>query len=293
MSATKKNPIQILAGSPGLIRAREIFSGQYDEYRSVKFVEPHRRNFYSFFLVKQGYIKHSIDFTSYTCSKGQVFFMAPQQVYLVDTAEDFGGISVSCQPEILDRDELNLPVLRNIFNNNRISPDKDDLAEIQILAERMVNTFNDDLPFSNELMSAHLRAFLIYLSRSWARENPVIQERPEQVAIVEKFRELINQHWKEAFQLPDYATRLHVSAGHLNALVKANTGKSATDLIHEKKLIEIKRLLIHTDLTVKEISFQTGFEDPAYFSRFFKKWNNTTPLEFRNQIHEKYRPSLK
>jgi AraC family transcriptional regulator, transcriptional activator of pobA len=293
MVSARKNPIQILTGSPGMIRAREIISGQYDEYRSAKFIEPHRRNFYSFFLVKQGYIKHSIDFTSYTCSQGDIFFMAPQQVYLVDAAEDFAGISINCQPEILDPAELNLPVIRNIFLYSKVSPASEDLTEMRTLAERMVHIFHDDSPFSNELMSAHLRLFLIYLSRSWVMENPIIRESPEQAAIVEKFRELINLYWKEPMQVPEYASRLHITSGHLNTVVKANTGKSAKDLIHEKKLIEAKRLLIHTVLSVKEIAFETGFDDPAYFGRFFKKWNNTTPLEFRDQIHEKYWSSPK
>ena len=225
MSSAKKNPIQTLRGSAGLIRAREIISGQYDEYKSVRFSEPHRRNFYSFFLVKQGYIKHSIDFTSYTCSKGQVFFMAPHQVYLIDSADNFGGISISFQPEILDIQELNLPVIRNILNNNLIAPDEEILAELLGLGERMVLLFRDELPFSNDLMRSCLRTFLLYLSRSWVSENPMLNKSPEDITLVEKFRALINQHWKEFIQVAEYASQLHISQSHLNALVKRECGK--------------------------------------------------------------------
>ena len=292
MSSSKKKPIQTLTGSSGLIRAREIISGQYDEYRASKFIEPHRRNFYSFFLVKQGNIKHSIDFASYTCSKGQVFFMAPQQVYLVDSAEDFGGISISCQPEMLEKQELDLPIIRNILHSNRICPDNDDFAEILGVAEKMISIFRQDSALSRELMTSYLRIFLLYLSRAWIKDNPMKNSLPGQAAIVEKFRSLINQHWKEFHQVVEYAARLHITPGHLNSLVKASTGKSAIDLIQEKKLTEAKRFLVHSDLSIKEIAFESGFEDPAYFSRFFKKWNKVTPLEFRVQIREKYKSGL-
>jgi AraC-like DNA-binding protein len=289
MSSSNKKAIQTLTGSLGQIRAREIISGEYDEYKAIKFIEPHRRNFYSFFLVKQGYIKHNIDFTSYTCSKGQVFFMAPQQVYLVDTADDFGGISISCQPEVLDQQETDLPIIRNIFQCNRICPDNEDLGEISGLAEKMVQIFNHEMIFSKDLMSSYLRIFLIYLSRAWIKENPANNSHPDQTAIIEKFRNLINQHWNTFHQVTEYASRLHITSGHLNSMVKSNTGKSAMDLIQEKKLIEAKRLLVHTNLSVKEIAFEAGFEDPAYFSRFFKKWNQVTPLEFKAEIREKYK----
>jgi len=289
MSPSGKKPIQILTGSKGLIRSREIVSGQYQEFQSAKFIEPHRRDFYTFFLVKQGHIKHSIDFTPYTCAKGQVFFMAPHQVYLVDTAEDFGGISISFQPEMLDLKELNLPIIRNISHDNRVCPDKEDLAELSALAERMALIFRKESPLSAELMSAYLRTFLICMSRAWIKENPVEREKPGQAAIIEGFRQLINQHWKEFRQVTEFAAKLHVSASHLNSLIKENTGKSAHELIQEKKLTEAKRLLVHTALSAKEIAFETGFEDPSYFNRYFKKRNKLTPLEFREQISKKFK----
>jgi AraC-like DNA-binding protein len=60
-------------------------------------------------------------------------------------------------------------------------------------------------------------------------------------------------------------------------------GKTVTDMIQERIVMEAKRLLFHSDLSVKEIGYSLGFEDAAYFNRAFKKKAGTTPLEFRQQ----------
>ena len=127
---------------------------------------------------------------------------------------------------------------------------------------------------------------------AWMKENPTRNSQQEHISIIEKFRNLISQQWKAFHQVSEYADKLHITPGHLNSLVKTNTGKSAIDLIQEKRLMEAKRFLVHTNLSIKEIAYETGFDDPAYFSRFFKKWNKVTPLEFRAKILEKYRSSL-
>lgn len=292
MRLPKKRPILTLSGSKGNIRVKEIISGKYEAYSASKFLEPHRRDFYSFFLVKQGFIKYSIDFKLYTCQAGEIFFMAPPQIYLIDSAEDFGGISINCQPESLSKEELNLPIIRAGFLQNLIRPDMESLKDLVWLAEKMLNLFNDPDPFSPLLLRSLFSSFLICLSKSWLKENRSAKMDCAKTAIIDQFRALINDHWKEVHQVKDYAKHLHVSAGHLNSLVKENTGQKAIALIQEKKLIEAKRLLVHSDLSAKEIAYECGFEDPAYFNRFFKKWNSSTPQQFRLEIREKYKDSF-
>jgi AraC-like DNA-binding protein len=68
--------------------------------------------------------------------------------------------------------------------------------------------------------------------------------------------------------------------------VQKKSGKSAGELIRQRVLLEAKRLLAHTKLSVSEISFKLGFEDNSYFGRFFKKYNGLTPERFRiNQLN--------
>jgi AraC family transcriptional activator of pobA len=96
-----------------------------------------------------------------------------------------------------------------------------------------------------------------------------------------RFSMLIERHFKEEKLVTFYASELNLSANYLNILCKRNLGVPATQLIQQRVLLEAKRLLQSTDLSIKEIAFELGFVDHAYFSNFFKSQTSVTPTEFR------------
>ncbi len=81
---------------------------------------------------------------------------------------------------------------------------------------------------------------------------------------------------------------LYVTPGHLNDLIKSVTGKTAKQIIDEKRVVEAKRLLFWGKHSVKEIAGHLNFEDDAYFNRFFKKHTGQTPALFQKNNLEKY-----
>ena len=81
---------------------------------------------------------------------------------------------------------------------------------------------------------------------------------------------------------------LNISAGHLSELVKAQSGKPAIKHIHDRLVLEARRLLFHTSKSSKEIAYDLGFSDASYFNRFFKRETAITPNDYRNQIREMY-----
>ena len=99
--------------------------------------------------------------------------------------------------------------------------------------------------------------------------------------LVKKFKQLIEEHYKENLSVKDFAGKLSITPSHLNETVKHIIGRTASDLIDEKMIIEIKKLLLHTDLTASEIAFALNFSDQSYFSKFFKKHTGLSPGEFR------------
>ena len=288
MKAKKNKPIATYDMSEGVFRVMEVVSGRYEQFSKTKFIEPHRRNFFSFFLIKTGDIKHSIDFQNYQCTAGDMFFMAPNEVYLAETADEFGGVSINCNPELLESIETSLPIIKNVFRINKISLNEEQRQYIEDLMQKMLREFNGKQIFSGKILRSHFSAFLFYLSRVYQQAHQANDTTSEEGDVIEKFRSLINLHWKKFKHIDDYAKLLYISPGHLNHIVKQQTGKQAIGLIQEKKILEAKRLLLHSKNSIKEIAYQIGFEDPAYFNRFFKRWNGVTPLAFRDKIREKY-----
>jgi len=92
---------------------------------------------------------------------------------------------------------------------------------------------------------------------------------------------LLNEHFKREQKAGFYARKMNLSPKRLNEITRKMLGKTITQLIHDRILIEAKRELIFGGRSIKEISYELGFDDPAYFSRFFKKQSGFSPTHFR------------
>jgi AraC family transcriptional activator of pobA len=80
-----------------------------------------------------------------------------------------------------------------------------------------------------------------------------------------------------------YASELHITSVHLNRICQSAVGKPALHIIHDFLILEAEKFLEHTDLHISEIAYRLNFEDPAYFSRFFKKYTALSPKQFREK----------
>jgi AraC-like DNA-binding protein len=100
--------------------------------------------------------------------------------------------------------------------------------------------------------------------------------------LVKKFFHLVEENNQKKLLLSDYALMIGVTPNHLTQTVKLLTGRTSSQIIKAKQLLEIKRLLAHTEMSVSEIANQLNFEDQSYFTKFFKRETGLTPLQYRN-----------
>lgn len=98
---------------------------------------------------------------------------------------------------------------------------------------------------------------------------------------IERFSEMVERHFREWRPLGFYADRLGVSSAQLNTTCRRETGRSAQALIHQRLLLEARRLLVYSDLDVTAIGYALGFKDPAYFTRFFSREEGMPPSAYR------------
>jgi AraC family transcriptional regulator, transcriptional activator of pobA len=289
MKVKTKTPIRTYGIDHGFIQVHEIIRGQYARFDQAKYLVPHRRDFFSFFLVTSGYLQHSIDFQQYTHRAGELFFTAPYQVHLIEGAGLIAGMGVACRPELLTPSEEALPIIQNPKQVNKISLSRRQAREILQVFQAMLAEYESQEVFSADILRSLLATLLLMLSRHYQHQEKLrIDPNAVETAVLEKFRQLLNARWNEPLSVAACEKALFLGSGRLNQLAKKRTGKNASELIQEKRLLEAKRLLLYSDQSIKEISYQTGFEDPAYFNRFFKKWNQVTPLKFRQDMQKKY-----
>lgn len=111
------------------------------------------------------------------------------------------------------------------------------------------------------------------------RHMPVYVKRSGE--IFRKFRKLLTAHYRQRHDIGFYADELHISTTYLSRIVKQTTGNTVRFLISELLCADARRLLVCTDLDIKEIASQLGFSDQSVFGKFFVKKTGLSPLKFR------------
>jgi AraC family transcriptional activator of pobA len=122
----------------------------------------------------------------------------------------------------------------------------------------------------------------VMLARALARESEKrLSVADKGVELARHFRALVDRHFKDHLTVAAYASELAITPTHLNRISRQVLGRSALEVIHDRLLLEAKRNLVYTSMTVKEVSNALCFSDPAYFTRFFAKNAGQPPTAFR------------
>ncbi len=259
--------------------------------RKVNFFVPHRKDYYLLVFVRKGNSRHWIDLTPYTLKPDTFYFSVPQQVHLKEKSTPLDGILLSFTEEFLqletNRALKELPVIKNTYNEHELKLSKKDVAFIEELLLKMLDEYAASADWKNGMLQSYLNVLLIYTSRLYTQQFQKLNASPDR-QLLNRFKSLIEAHYTSSHLVVQYAGLLHLTPGHLNDVVKKQSGKTAIAHIHERIVMEAKRRLFHTSLSAKEIAYELGFEDAAYFNRFFKKHTNTTPSAFRSSALKKY-----
>jgi AraC-like DNA-binding protein len=101
--------------------------------------------------------------------------------------------------------------------------------------------------------------------------------------ITKAFKAILEKNFATAKRPGEYAQQLNISTTYLNECIKSTTGYSVSHHIQQRIILEAKRLLYHSDKSVKEIATELGYDDYPYFSRLFTKVTGMTALAFRNK----------
>ncbi len=164
-----------------------------------------------------------------------------------------------------------------------------DVGEIARLMELIEHEL-DAFQLGQDLMLEWLirMVFLIMRRRFEAlHENENTGVTDKRGALYAQFRLLLEEHFKEHWTVATYAKAIAVSPTRLNRLCKSFAQKSASKLIQDRLVLEAERQLLYTPATAAKIAYDLGFQDPAYFARFFKRSAGVTPLDYRNACETK------
>ncbi|ASK29260.1 hypothetical protein CEY12_03690 [Chryseobacterium sp. T16E-39] len=276
--------VSVMAKSTILLHKNELDStgieicpmGELDE--SVQKV--HRDEHFMFVILEDGYSSLELDFRTVELSGTSVLYVAPGQVHRYIKNEDCKGWFVFVETALIPKTYLE--IFNTYLNSNQaVSIEKNDdlFSFIPVFDSVLANWAS---PFQNNLINSFTDSLMGLVVRA------LIKNRHSEKTIggqkyktVLHFKQLVQINYKKLKQVKEYALELHITPLYLNEVVKEITGFSASHWIQQEIILESQRLLYYTDMDIKQIAFELGYDDYAYFSRFFKKNTGHTASEFR------------
>ena len=266
----------------------EIIAESFAEYLKVhpNLHLPHRHSFFHIVLFTKGSGFHTIDFEKFIVAPGQIYFMKPGQVHSWNFQGSVDGYIINFSEQLFENCLINhnylasFPFFQGIAKESVFNLDAKKRVDAKDVVEKIVAEISNSNLQSLDLLKLYLLQLFIILERATAK-LPTRLEKPKNQLILHNFRKLIEIYYSEKRLPKDYAAMLYITPNHLNALCKDLIGKSAGDVIRDRILLEAKRLLINADLPILEIAVKLDFTDGSHFTRFFKKYTNNTPEEFR------------
>lgn len=158
-------------------------------------------------------------------------------------------------------------------------------AELEEAAVQLRRETVWSAPAQRIAAEARLAILLVGVSRALAHHGFVGgSRRGPRAALVARFRDVLDARFRSGWPLARYARELGVGPERLRAACLDVTGRPPVRLVHERLMLEAKRLLAYTHLTVAETAYELGFADPAYFSRFFSEHAGEPPIAFRRRM---------
>lgn len=271
-------------------RASQQFQVEiFDANRHFAVKYPHRHDFFEVLYLQKGSGSHVIDGNKYNIEPPCVFFMSPGQAHKIEFSHDIEGYIFIFTSEFYLLNQRNpnrlieFPFFFTIRQDNPplLLKDNNDKAFLESLFRKGANEISKTRNYSIDILRAVLDLILTTCASLYPTDDNLWKGKGH--IVVKKFFQLLEEHFHENLPVAEYANMMALTPNHLTQTVSQLTGKTSSQIIKSKQIIEIKRLLVHTNLGVSEIASKMNFPDQSYFAKFFKREVGLSPLQFRSQ----------
>lgn len=252
--------------------------------------DPGRKDFFEIVWLKNEDALHALKDTDLDAKGDWIYLIPPYRVHQLNKAGKNGELISFKRDMLEDEDKEFLLDLFKIFN---VQGEFSCLRLTETAAAELSEIFSllekEYANYSMIMVKALLKVFLLKLIQ--VKEHDFTSQDIHQKRVYE-FLMLLESNYQQVRNTDFYAGKLGISSKRLNQILKEKLDKTGMQLIHDRIILEAKRHIIHSEITIKEIAYELGFSDRPYFSRFFKKQTGQTPEEFQKQakahIKEKF-----
>jgi len=239
----------------------------------------------SFIFITGGNSVLQIDFDEYIALGNKIFFIEKYKLWDWVRIHKLTGILVQFTDYFYNHIYTGNPKLKSdqtligeIPPFIRIGSDEE--TEWKNLFDILFKEYTSSRENSKEIICLVLKVLILMYRRNTLSESKIFESGPKK-HLMNEFRKIVNSRFATLRTTKDYARELNITPNYLNALCQEFFLKSVSEIIQERVILEAKRMLMHTSLSISEISYNLGFKDNSYFGRYFKKVTGMTPNSFR------------
>ena len=246
-----------------------------------KLLQPRRLASYFIVLIDSGSITYKLDLQDITLKDGDLLFAMPNQVFVPPAkTDDLKYFKVLFDENTLALLPQHFPFLVNPLNAQTIRLDDAARERVRKVFEILNQILHGDKqPTDTEIIFAYLNLLLSELNSAYFKNEPVIALNNNLSKYIE-FKLMVESHLTEQPSINTIADKLALTTNSLYRLVKEYSGASPKDYFTSRLMIEAQRKLRYSNLSLKEVAYDLGFNDPDYFSRLFKKSTGKSVSDF-------------
>ncbi|MCU0324754.1 MAG: AraC family transcriptional regulator [Spirosomaceae bacterium] len=266
---------------------------RFEEMDEPEVDDIHKHTFYEILWTEKGISKQTIDYKKYEVLPNSLFFISPNQVHQFEEWKPLKGGTILFTEDFFllnhnNKDKLfELSFLDNFYANPCIQLDKTNFADIKQTID-LITKEQKRADKNQSITQSLLHILLAQVQRCIDKETEKTVSK-KYLILFKQFKTILDKHFAENKTASFFAQQLHITAHHLNLVTKEVTGKTASEVIRARSILEAKRLLTYTDKTVSEIAFELNYTDSSYFAKTFKAETNLSPMAFKIEMSENYR----
>ena len=245
---------------------------------------PHRHDFYHLFWIESGNGTFVSDGRSYPLTRGSLIFVSPGQVHAWKCNDTLKGYVLCFEPaSLFSGSDRPYRLLHDLAQFSATTKDRATFQVagstyriLRVAFKNLADEFHGSAEFRCDMVRSQITALLIRLHRL-CLSTPSVEAQGYSTHLTNRFLSLLEKEAGKLQRARDYTSALSVSPRVLVDAVLAETGKSPSAWIRDRTLLEARRLLIYTDLTISEIAYRLNFRNVSYFVRFYRRLAGVPP----------------
>lgn len=262
------------------------------EINNTTFATPRQDQFYAMILILEGQGNNLSEMVAYPFQAIQMYCYTPFQLYQFNAQTQCNGIVIRFHSDFFCLEKHGKEIQCNgvLFNDIYGTPHFNLTPEQNLIIQQhihaLINEIQTEGIAKDEAVIAQLKLLMVHAVRIKLQQtnNITIASTDYQTVTTKAFEQLINEQYTKLHQPSKYADLLGVSLRTLNNYCTKVYQKSPSEVIQDKIIVEVKKLLYLTNKPIKEIAFETGFNDFQYFNRMFKKKTSLSPGAYRKTL---------